>query len=446
MPLDLPTSLVCLLSLFRPCFTAPSFATFSGLALGFLARVGRHTVTGCLQAAGLAGLWHHARAPLLLAGALVAGRARPLPARARGREARARRRAAPARRRRHPPSPLGQEGLRLPLALRRRGEDEAGPALGLGQQLGLPRRRRPASLPRPPLCLPVLFRLWRPKQPRRTKPWLARELVELVASRYPGRRLEVVADAAYAAQALASLPENVTVTARLRRDAALFGLAPPRAGKRGRPRTKGERLPSLSQLADDPGTEWQTVAVSRYGHSAEVRLHGVRCLCYGVFAGQEVTVVLAREEKTTAGFDLALVSSDTEASAPALVERYARRWAIEVCFQEAKQLAGVGEAQNRTREAVERTAPFGFLCLSLAVVWYALFGHAPADVHEHRARAPRYRTKAHPSLADMLAKLRREIIAAQFRAGRPSGGRQHEKYPRPPGRWRRRRCEVRKSR
>jgi len=62
MPLDLPTSLARLLSLFRPCFTAPSFETFTALAVGFLARVGRHTVTGCLVAAGLAGVWRHARA------------------------------------------------------------------------------------------------------------------------------------------------------------------------------------------------------------------------------------------------------------------------------------------------------------------------------------------------------------------------------------------------
>jgi len=87
-------------------------------------------------------------------------------------------------------------------------------------------------------------------------------------------------------------------------------------------------------------------------------------------------------------------------------------------FQEAKQLAGVGEAQNRVEQAVQRTAPFGLLCLSLAIVWYALYGHAPADVAEHRARAPWYRTKAHPSVADMLAKLRRVVIAEQFQPGR----------------------------
>lgn len=419
--LNVPGSLAQLLSLFRPCFTAPSFATFSALTLGFLAQVGRHTVTGCLQAAGLAGVWHHARAhrffsqarwspdalglillDLVVAKLVPAGT--PLLAavddtllRRSGRKV------------------FGCHWHYDAAAKTKRGQRSAwgNNWVVLGVVVRLPFLARP-------VCLPVLFRLWRPKEKRRTKPWLARELVELVACRYPGRRIEVVADAAYAAQALACLPENVTLTARLRRDAALFAQAPPRTGKRGRPRKKGERLPSLTEIANDASTQWQTVTVSRYGQRAELRVHAVRCLWYGVFAGQQVTVVLVREGRGE-GFDLALVSTELEASAAELVERYARRWAIEVAFHEAKQLAGVGEAQNRVERAVERTAPFGCLCLSLAVIWYALYGHAPADVAEHRARAPWYRTKAHPSVADMLVKLRREIIAAQFRAGRVRG-------------------------
>jgi len=177
-------------------------------------------------------------------------------------------------------------------------------------------------------------------------------------------------------------------------------------------------VPSLVALADHPKSEWQALTVSRYGKRAEVEVHARRCLWYGVFARQEVTVVLARETGRRSGFDLALVSTDLEASAPELVERYAKRWAIEVAFEEGKQVAGVGEARNRSERAVERSVPFGFLCLSLAVVWYALYCHAPADVAEHRARAPWYRTKAHPSVADMLVKLRRTIIAAQFSSGR----------------------------
>ena len=97
-----------------------------------------------------------------------------------------------------------------------------------------------------------------------------------------------------------------------------------------------------------------------------------------------------------------------------LVGRYASRWGIEQAFADARQIVGVGEARNRTRRAVERTVPFGLICFSMVVLWYALHGHAPDDVASHRARARWYTTKTEPSYDDMTVKLRRVIIAARF--------------------------------
>jgi hypothetical protein len=54
-----PRSLADLLIVFRPCFTAPTFATFRAMATGFLAQPGLRTVTGMLTGAGLAGRRHH---------------------------------------------------------------------------------------------------------------------------------------------------------------------------------------------------------------------------------------------------------------------------------------------------------------------------------------------------------------------------------------------------
>ena len=75
--------------------------------------------------------------------------------------------------------------------------------------------------------------------------------------------------------------------------------------------------------------------------------------------------------------------------------------------------------RNRTARAVERTVPFQLACQAIATVWYASAGHHPADIDAHRARAPWYATKSQPSTADMLAKLRRVLIAAKFRASCP---------------------------
>ena len=103
------------------------------------------------------------------------------------------------------------------------------------------------------------------------------------------------------------------------------------------------------------------------------------------------------------------------AASPAeLIERYEQRWSIEVCLQDAKQITGTGQARNRTQRAVERTVPFGLLCQTLTVTWYAFCGRAEHDVQYRRHHAPWYRQKRNPSYQDMLSSLRRAVIAAQY--------------------------------
>ena len=46
----------------RPCFTAPTFETFTVLVAGLVAQPVARTVCGMLTGAGLARVWHHARA------------------------------------------------------------------------------------------------------------------------------------------------------------------------------------------------------------------------------------------------------------------------------------------------------------------------------------------------------------------------------------------------
>jgi hypothetical protein len=62
LPDMVPASLMTLLSVFSPLFTAPSFRTFTGLACGFLAQPGKRTVCGMLSGAGLSRSWPHDRA------------------------------------------------------------------------------------------------------------------------------------------------------------------------------------------------------------------------------------------------------------------------------------------------------------------------------------------------------------------------------------------------
>ena len=73
------------------------------------------------------------------------------------------------------------------------------------------------------------------------------QMLKLLRRWLPGPELIVVGDNAFAALDFLAAAQQleVTVIARLRLDAALYDPAPPYAGC-GRPRKKGQRLPSLS--------------------------------------------------------------------------------------------------------------------------------------------------------------------------------------------------------
>ena len=95
---------------------------------------------------------------------------------------------------------------------------------------------------------------------------LAAQMIAEIADWLPGRELHLYADGAYASLVGADLPRTV-VTSRLRRDAALYEPAPPRTGKRGRPRTKGDRLPTPPELAA-AATDWVDADIDLRAHLA----------------------------------------------------------------------------------------------------------------------------------------------------------------------------------
>jgi hypothetical protein len=98
-------------------------------------------------------------------------------------------------------------------------------------------------VPQRTLWLPVLARLWCPKRTA-TRLELGVELVRLLAERYPTRRIHLACDAAYAGKALRALPEQVTVTVRMRADAALSSCRRPPPGDQGGPAAGATGCPS----------------------------------------------------------------------------------------------------------------------------------------------------------------------------------------------------------
>ena len=119
-----------------------------------------------------------------------------------------------------------------------------------------------------PLGLPINMRVHH--KGGATTVELAAQMIREIIDWLPGRELHLYADGAYASLVGADLPRTV-VTSRLRRDAALYEPAPPRTGKRGRPRTKGARLPTPPELAA-AATDWVEVDIDQRGTTVTRRV------------------------------------------------------------------------------------------------------------------------------------------------------------------------------
>src|ERR1700722_16035176 len=90
----------------------------------------------------------------------------------------------------------------------------------------------------------------------RTRPELALEMIQIVASWIPRRMLRVLGDSEYAGRSISRhLPANAKLISRMNMKAALY--APPeKIATRGRHRKKGNRLPSPVQMAQDKKAKW----------------------------------------------------------------------------------------------------------------------------------------------------------------------------------------------
>jgi SRSO17 transposase len=242
-----------------------------------------------------------------------------------------------------------------------------------------------------------------------TKTEIAVDLVGRLAAAFAGRGIHVVADAAYHSPALRHLPDNLTWTFRLAKSAVLHDLPPAPGGRRGRPPVKGNRLGTPAQIAATAA--FTPTTVRRNGTHRSATTAVTTCRWHSSLGTTTVRLILIRNPGTTTGYDLALLSTDLSSTAAAITNRYATRWCIEVCFHDTREHLGTGQPHNRTRAAVQRTIPLQLAVHSLVIIWYTHTGHHPDDITNRRRSAPWYTTKTSPAFADMIAKLRRVIIA-----------------------------------
>jgi len=251
-----------------------------------------------------------------------------------------------------------------------------------------------------PIAIPVGIRLHRKGGPTLIE--LASALMVELARRLPDHSFVLCADGAYASLAGDDLPRT-TVISRMRRDAALFGPRPARTGKRGRPRCRGERLPTPPVLAAR-ARQWTTAEIAWRGGTITRKVWSRPVLWYGVNPKAMVLLVVVRDPAGVEPDDF-FFTTDLAMAPAEVVSIYGDRWAIEVTYRDVKQFAHAEDPQTWKGEGPERAANLGFWLHAATWLWYLdVSGTTPTF-----AIQPWYTAKRLPSFADALAELRRVL-------------------------------------
>jgi hypothetical protein len=252
---------------------------------------------------------------------------------------------------------------------------------------------------------------------RKHKPVLdwGRQMILQLRRWLPDRKLVVVADSEFAAILwlfrLTQLPGELCLIVRLRLDAALYQPAPARKpGVRGRPRKKGERLPTLEQVAADPKTQWRRVTIPNWygeGRRAIELVTQTAVWFHSGLPALPIRWVLIRDPKGKFKTQ-ALLCTDVKADPVQIVKWFVLRWQVEVTYHEVREHLGVETQRQWSDLAILRTTPVLLGLFSLVTLW--------AHQYTRRRQLPIRQTawyhKPQPTFSDALALVRRQIWQA----------------------------------
>ena len=164
-----------------------------------------------------------------------------------------------------------------------------------------------------------------------------------------------------------SIPENTVIIGRIRKDARLFTVPEePTGTSRGRKKYYGTPLPTPEQVRQDESVPWQKVTAFAAGKLHEFDVKTMTPVRWKSTKDQDMLIVIIRPlaYRPRKGAKLLyrdpayLICSDTQLSLEQLVQTYLWRWEIELNFRDEKTIIGVGEAQVRTRTAVQSVPSF----------------------------------------------------------------------------------------
>lgn len=237
------------------------------------------------------------------------------------------------------------------------------------------------------------------------------------------RPLLVAVDGSYTNQTiLKRLPERTTIIGRIRKDAKLFHLpceeSQPAVGAK---RKYGQQAPTPEQLRHDDSVAWQEVTALGAGKTHAFRIKTISPVLWkkaGPDNHLRMVVIAPVGYRLRKGGKLLyrkpayLICTDPHLPLDELIQYYLWRWDVEVNHRDEKQIIGVGQAQVRSPQSVDRQP-------TLAVASYAILQlaavHAFGIDAVHASLPPpkwqTHRTKQRLSTQELIRQLRSEVWA-----------------------------------
>lgn len=272
------------------------------------------------------------------------------------------------------------------------------------------------------IALPLLARLYVRKKdlpkidPKhrpefRTKLVMAVELLRWVGTLLKPLRkpLWIVADGAYAKAAFLkpAMALGFTVVSRLRKDAALWSVPPPRRpGQRGRPRIYGaDRIDLAKRAGQRRG--WTTGVFDLYG-TPTVKRYKTFLATWGPVGGV-IRVVLVDEPTGWVAF----FCTDVTATVADILTTVADRFSLEITFRDCKEIVGAGQQQVRFLWANLGAFHICLWTFTMTEAW--AWSRAEAEL-VNRSNSPWDSPTRRPSHADKRRAWRRELLGEEIRA------------------------------
>lgn len=252
----------------------------------------------------------------------------------------------------------------------------------------------------------------RHKSPQR----IAEQVCCLLRRWLPNRQLILVTDAGYTTKGLFRICQtlNIQLVARARANGRFFDLPPQRTGQRGRPKIKGERLPSLKAMKQNPHRQWTAVEMEGYGGMQRMCWVSVTECCWvpseggGVIRVRLVFVKDSHDKDDSPVF--CLITSASQLSLGAIVSTYTCRWSQEVTHRDVREHLGMETQRQWSDLSISRSTPLLFACYSLVfLIAHRMHQESPIET----TQASWYQ-KEEPAFSDLMTGIRKMIREHQL--------------------------------